>query len=154
MGGKPLFPSWLRPWTKVVRWSVYLVWRRQSCTCTNSSFSDAYKLVKISLVYIEGFNLHVPIWWNAFTYYRVYIKLDPLKYKLSATQWRSKLNNWGGGAHIYTFMFFTVNFVWNRLFSWFVNSEIWICAPPPIIEFATPLLQPVLQGVPKNPENY
>ena len=55
-------------------------------------------------------------------------------------QGRSKLDNWGGGADIYIFGFCTINFFWNKLFLWCVNTNIWISAPPPsIIELATAL---------------
>ena len=56
-------------------------------------------------------------------------------------QGRSKLDNWGG-ADIHIFVFCTINFFWNRLFLWCVNTYIWISAPPPpppIIELATAL---------------
>jgi hypothetical protein len=54
-------------------------------------------------------------------------------------QCRSKLDNWGGGgAHIHIFMFCIINFFWNWLFLWSVNTNIWVS--PPIIELATALL--------------
>jgi hypothetical protein len=43
-----------------------------------------------------------------------------------------------GGAHIHIFVFCVINFFWNRLFLWSVNTNIWIWAPP-IIELATAL---------------
>ena len=35
-----------------------------------------------------------------------------------------------GGADIHIFRFCTINFFWNQLFLWFVNTNIWISAPP------------------------
>jgi hypothetical protein len=45
-------------------------------------------------------------------------------------QCRSQNDNWGG-AHIHIFVFCFINFFWNQLFLWYVNTNIWICAPPP-----------------------
>jgi hypothetical protein len=44
---------------------------------------------------------------------------------------RSQLDNWGGGGHIYIFVFCIINFFWNRLFLRSVNTNIWICPRPP-----------------------
>jgi hypothetical protein len=46
-------------------------------------------------------------------------------------QYRSKLDNWGGGAHIHIFVFCVINFFSDRLFLWSVNMNIWIWASPP-----------------------
>jgi hypothetical protein len=43
-------------------------------------------------------------------------------------QCRSKLDNWG--AHIHILLFCVINFFWNRLFLWSVNTNIWIWALP------------------------
>jgi hypothetical protein len=45
------------------------------------------------------------------------------------TQWRRQLDNWGANIHI--FVFCIINFFWNRLSLWSVNTNIWIFAPPP-----------------------
>ena len=45
----------------------------------------------------------------------------------------------GGGAHFYIFVFCTITFFWNRLFLWSANTNIWICAPLPIVELVTGL---------------
>jgi hypothetical protein len=37
----------------------------------------------------------------------------------------------GRGAHIHIFVFCFINFFWNQLFLWYVNTNIWICPPPP-----------------------
>ena len=52
----------------------------------------------------------------------------------------SNLDN--SGADIHIFGFCTINFFWNQLFLWCVNTNIWISAPPappPIIELAMAL---------------
>ena len=53
-------------------------------------------------------------------------------------QWRSQLDNWGGGGNIHIFVFCDINFFWNWLFLWSVNMNIWIWAPQ-LSELATPL---------------
>ena len=55
-----------------------------------------------------------------------------------ANQARSQLDNWG--VHIHIFVFCIIHFFWNRLFLQFVNTNIWIWAPP-IIELATHMAQ-------------
>ena len=36
----------------------------------------------------------------------------------------------GGGVNIHIFVFCIINFFWNPLFLWSVNTNIWIFAPP------------------------
>jgi hypothetical protein len=49
---------------------------------------------------------------------------------MALEQWRRQLDNWGGGrANIHIFVFCIINFFWNRLFLWSVNTNIWIFAP-------------------------
>jgi hypothetical protein len=47
--------------------------------------------------------------------------------------WRGGSYSIIGGAHIHVFVFCVINFFWNRLFLWSVNTNIWIWAPPPPI---------------------
>jgi hypothetical protein len=44
-----------------------------------------------------------------------------------------------GGDHIHIFVFCIINFFWNRLFLRSVNTNIWICPPPPLIDLSTPM---------------
>ena len=54
-------------------------------------------------------------------------------FPLCTFQCCSQNDNWG--AHIHIFVFCFINFFWNRLFLWYVNTNIWICAPPPQLLF-------------------
>jgi hypothetical protein len=61
----------------------------------------------------------------------------------------------GGGANIHISVFCFINFFWHQLFLWYVNTNIWIFAPPPpIIVLATALLQvnsELLYAIPWSP---
>jgi hypothetical protein len=51
------------------------------------------------------------------------------KYKQNSAV-ASSIIGGGGGSDIHIFVFCVINFFWNRLFLWSVNTNIWISAPP------------------------
>jgi hypothetical protein len=59
-----------------------------------------------------------------------------IDFLLHDIQCRTQNDNWEGWAHIHIFVFCFINLFWNQLFLWYVNTNIWICAPPPIIVLA------------------
>ena len=65
-------------------------------------------------------------------------------YPLESKQTRAVASSIIGSPDIHIFVFCTINFFWNWLLLWCVNTNIWISAPPPppIIELATALTEP------------